>query len=65
MIEKVKENIKIEIKKTGRTAEQVCRSLKESRRYISDMTDEVKLNKILRICKDIGCEPGDVLNNLP
>ena len=64
MIEKVKENIKREIKKSGRTSDQVCRSMKVNRKFISSMTDEVKLSKILMICNDIGCSPGDVLNNI-
>ncbi len=64
MIELIKVRIKNQIKKSGRTSDQVCRSLKEGRKYISNMTEEVKLNKILRICKEIGCEPGDILNDL-
>ena len=64
MIEKVKQNIKEEIKRKGTTSEKLCRTMKQGRKFISNMTEEVKLSKILMICEALECKPGDILNNL-
>lgn len=64
MIEKVKENIKKEIKARKTTVQTVCNILHKDRFYIYRMTDETKLNKIINIARAIGCTPADLLKGL-
>lgn len=61
MIDKIKENIKREIKKAGTTTGKVCKRMNEDRFFIYRMTDKVQLNKIIRIAEAIGCTAADLL----
>jgi Helix-turn-helix. len=64
MIIELKFNIKREIKQRGLTVAEVCSRLKSDRMYISRITEEVKLNKVIRIANAIGCSPSDLLVGL-
>ena len=64
MIEQVKQNIKEQLKQSNMTIQELCKLMRKDRRYIYYMTDEVKLNKIIKISKYIGCNPSDLLKGL-
>ena len=64
MIEIVKKNIKEQIKAKGMTAQEVCKIMNVSDKFIYRMTDEVKANKIIRIAQAIGCTASDLLKGI-
>ena len=64
MIEQVKQNIKEQLKLSNMTILELCKLMRKDRRYIYYMTDEVKLNKIIEIAKNIGCNPSELLKGL-
>ena len=64
MIEIVKKNIKEQIKTKGMTAQEVCKIMNVSDKFIYRMTDEVKANKIIRIAQAIGCTASDLLKGI-
>lgn len=64
MIDKIKENIKKQIKLHNTTTNKVCDIMREDRRFIYFLTDKTSLIKIIRISNAIGCEPGDLLNGV-
>ena len=64
MIEQIKNNIKVELKRSNMTAQELCTLMRKDRRYIYYITDEVKLKKIVEIAKYIGCAPSDLLNGV-
>ena len=64
MIEQIKENIKIQLKQSNMTAQELCKLMRKDRRYIYYMTEEVKLSKIVEIAKYIGCTPSELLNGV-
>ena len=64
MIETVKKNIKEQIKAKGMTAQEVCKIMDVSDKFIYRMTDEVKANKIVRIAQVIGCTTSDLLKGI-
>ena len=64
MIEQVKQNIKEQLKLSNMTILELCKLMRKDRRYIYYITDEVKLNKIIEISKNIGCNPSDLLKGL-
>ena len=64
MIEQVKINIKEQLKQSNMTIQQLCKLMRKDRRYIYYITDEVKLNKIVKIAHYIGCNPSDLLKGL-
>ena len=64
MIEIVKKNIKEQMKAKGMTAQEICKIMNVSDKFIYRMTDEVKASKIIRIAHAIGCEPSDLLKGI-
>lgn len=64
MIDEIKTNIKQECKKRGLTIQEICRRLHSDRLYIYRMTDEVKMNKLVRIAQAIGCNITDLLHGI-
>ena len=64
MIEQIKINIKVELKRSNMTTQELCKLMRKDRRYIYYMTDNVKLKKIVEIAKYIGCTPSDLLNGV-
>ena len=64
MIEIVKKNIKEQIKAKGMTAQEVCKIMNISDKFIYGMTDEVKANKIIRIAQAIGCTTSDLMKGI-
>lgn len=64
MIEIVKKNIKEQIKAKGMTAQEVCKIMSVSDKFIYRMTDEVKASKIVRIANAIGCTPSDLFKGI-
>ena len=64
MIEIVKKNIKEQIKTKGMTAQEVCKIMNVSDKFIYRMTDEVKANKIIRIAQAIGCTASELLKGI-
>ena len=64
MIEQIKNNIKLELKRSNMTAHELCKLMHKDRRYIYYMTDNVKLSKIVEIAKYIGCTPSELLNGV-
>ena len=64
MIEIVKKNIKEQIKAKGMTAQEVCKIMSVSDKFIYRMTDEVKASKIVRITNAIGCTPSDLFKGI-
>ena len=64
MIEIVKKNIKEQIKAKGMTAQEVCKIISVSDKFIYRMTDEVKASKIVRIANAIGCTPLDLFKGI-
>ena len=64
MIEIVKKNIKEQIKTKGMTAQEVCKIMNVSDKFIYRMTDEVKANKIVRIAQAIGCTTSDLMKGV-
>ena len=64
MIETVKKNIKEQIKAKGMTAQEVCKIMNVSDKFIYRMTDEVKASKIVRIANAIGCTTSDLMKGI-
>ena len=64
MIEIVKKNIKEQIKAKGMTAQEVCKIMNVSDKFIYRMTDEVKASKIVMIANAIGCTTSDLLKGI-
>ena len=64
MIETVKKNIKEQIKAKRMTAQEVCKIMNVSDKFIYRMTDEVKANKIVRIAQAIGCTTSDLMKGI-
>ena len=64
MIEIVKKNIKEQIKAKGMTAQEVCKIMNVSDKFIYRMTNEVKASKIIRIAHAIGCTASDLLKGI-
>lgn len=64
MIEIVKKNIKEQMKANDTDVNKVCKALGVDRKFIYRMTDEVKLNKIVRIAHAIGCNTLDLLKGI-
>mgnify|MGYP006053604089 FL=1 len=64
MIEIVKKNIKEQIKAKRMTAQEVCKIMNVSDKFIYRMTDEVKANKIVRIAQAIGCTTSDLMKGI-
>ncbi len=62
MIKEIKCNIKKELKQRNMTAQELCKKLGRNRKFIWQMTDEVKLNKIIDIADAIGCNVSELLN---
>ena len=46
------------------TAQEVCKIMNVSDKFIYRMTDEVKANKIVRIAQAIGCTASDLLKGI-
>lgn len=63
-IQIIKENIKQELKQRGSNIQTLCKDLKTDRLFIYRMTDEVKLNKIVRIANAIGCPTSELLKGI-
>ena len=63
-MEIVKKNIKEQIKAKGMTAQEVCKIMSVSDKFIYRMTDEVKANKIVRIANAIGCAASDLFKGI-
>lgn len=61
MIEIVKKNIKEQMKAKGMTAQEICKIMNVSDKFIYRLTNECKVNKIIKIAHAIGCEPSDLL----
>ena len=64
MIEIVKKNIKEQIKARKTTAQEVCKIMGVGDKFIYRMTDEVKMNKIVKIAHTIGCTPSELLKGI-
>ena len=64
MIETVKKKKKKKKKAKGMTAQEVCKIMNVSDKFIYRMTDEVKANKIVRIATAIGCTTSDLLKGI-
>ena len=64
MIERVKINIKEQLRASNMTIQQLCKLMRKDRKYIYRITEEVKLKKIIEIAKYIGCNPSDLLKGL-
>ena len=64
MIETVKKNIKEQIKAKRMTAQEVCKIMNVSDKFIYRMTDEVKANKIVRIAQAISCTTSDLMKGV-
>ena len=64
MIKQVKQNIKEQLKQSNMTIQELCKLMRKDRKYIYRITDEVKLKKIVKIAKYIGCNPSELLKGL-
>ena len=56
MNNKIKENIKRELKARQSNINKLCRTLGVNRNYISQLKDSTPLSKLKRISDAIGCE---------
>lgn len=59
MKNKIKENIKRELKERQSNINKLCRTLGVNRNYISQLKDNTPISKLKRISDAIGC---DLLN---
>lgn len=60
----VKRNIKRELKDKGKSIDWLCRQMNVNRNYISQLSDNTPLYKIVRIANAIGCNTSALLDGV-
>ena len=60
----IKTNIKRELKSRDISIESLCKSLGYNRNFIAHIKDNVKLNKIQMIAREIGCTMAELLKDI-
>ena len=60
MKNKIKENIKKELKERQSNINKLCRTLGVNRNYISQLKDNTPVSKLKKISDSIGCNLSDL-----
>ena len=64
MNNKIKENIKRELKERQSNINKLCRTLGVNRNYISQLKDSTPVSKLKRISDAIGCNLSNLFDGL-
>lgn len=64
MKDKIKENIKRELKERQSNINKLCRTLGVNRNYISQLKDNTPVSKLKRISDAIGCNLSNLFDGL-